>query len=121
MKKEKHYKFDKIVSIFVSDFKKNPHYEYIEYVKNFWGKKKFIGKLKSVWSFNYMSIDDLDKTLTFNNNQVYYKPHVVIDFVNKDSIIKWFESYEEALEYRDQIKDNKWNLEYFKIDYDNKK
>lgn len=118
MRKEKHYKYDKIVSISVRDFKKNPNYKYIEYETNFLGKKKFVGKLENTWSFEYKDINTLDKTLSFINNVVYYKPQVVIDFVNEDQYVKRFDTYEEAIKYRNKIKNNTHKEGYFEVNYD---
>jgi hypothetical protein len=89
-----------IVNITANDFQPN---SVVTYHKER-TVKIFGHKIKTVPAYilefgNLYSPDKLDSQLKIIDNVVYYKPHVWINFNKREPYVKYFETYQEAIDY----------------------
>ena len=113
--KNKNYNLEQIVSISYFDKKENRNYKYLEEIKSRFGFIKRYAGFYGLWFRNYTQYRTNEYILEskcnmIENNVVYLRPVIEIDYSNKKTQKIYFDSYDEMIKaYNEIIKNNKIN------------
>lgn len=114
------FNLEAIVSIEIVDKKQDRHYKYHPYKNTFWEKTEegFYGSflpfisIKEARSGN-MPFDFLFVSDMYNGNKLFYKPYVQLNFCDGSGKCQTFNTYDEALNYGNEMAKNiKLKLEF---------
>jgi len=96
------YNLDQVVNIYISDKYLNRSYEYKKFKKRLFLKNIEEG----FYTFNNnkkANIEYLNKQYIILGSDVWYKPSVELTFSNNEVHIEYFDTYEEAIQYGNDI------------------
>lgn len=99
-KNERYINPNSIVNVTAYDFKRHPYCEYHrKRIVKFCGIKIKVIPEHITDDFNSYAMDDMPNGLKVIDGVVYTKPHVWVNYVKAMPKQRYFETYDEALDY----------------------
>ncbi len=101
----KTYNLETLVSVKVKEKEFDDRAVFINRPKNFW-HESYIGFISIKFNFPIIDLKEIEESTCFAisfDKKLYVKDKVILKFVNDETKIIYFDSFEEAKKYHDNI------------------